>query len=133
MSLLWNHNNRNSTYVSKRYDLKNEFSYIGRPVCPIMNIIKYRVELLSLIVKNSNYQSNINLLALSNRLGRTTDFLVYGQGQQRRAIIEAVRLLDDENKGTNSEFCKLNEMPDVKSPNQFKDKSKKWLKFVTQV
>nr|GMC79821.1 ATP-dependent DNA helicase SRS2-like protein At4g25120 [Ipomoea batatas] len=53
-------------------------------------------------------------------------------GQQRRAVIEAIRLLDNENKGTNSEFCKLNEMPDVKSPNQFKDKSKKWLKFVTQ-
>nr|GMD43941.1 ATP-dependent DNA helicase SRS2-like protein At4g25120 [Ipomoea batatas] len=62
-------------------------------------------------------------------LGRTADFLVYGQGQQRRVVIEAVRLLDNENKGTNSEFCKLNEMPDVKSPNHFKDKSKKWLKF----
>nr|GMD43980.1 uncharacterized protein LOC109187072 [Ipomoea batatas] len=68
-----------------------------------------------------------------NMLGRTADFLVYGQGQQRRAVIEAVRLLDNENKGTNSEFCKLNEMPDVKSHNQFKDKSKKWLKFVTQL
>ncbi|XP_031095692.1 ATP-dependent DNA helicase SRS2-like protein At4g25120 isoform X1 [Ipomoea triloba] len=68
----------------------------------------------------------------AEKLGRTADFLVYGQGQQRRAVIEAVRLLDNENKGTNSEFCKLNEMPDVKSPNQFKDKSKKWLKFVTQ-
>nr|GMD59957.1 putative late blight resistance protein homolog R1B-16 [Ipomoea batatas] len=75
----------------------------------------------------------MNLAMLVDRLGRTADFLVYGQGQQRRAVIEAVRLLDNENKGTNSEFCKLNEMPDVKSHNQFKDKSKKWLKFVTQV
>nr|GMD42442.1 histone H2B.V2-like [Ipomoea batatas] len=75
----------------------------------------------------------MNLAMLVDRLGRTADFLVYGQGQQRRAVIEAVRLLDNENKGTNSEFCKLNEMPDVKSHNQFKDKSKKWLKFVTQL
>ncbi|VFQ77522.1 unnamed protein product [Cuscuta campestris] len=68
----------------------------------------------------------------AEKLGRTADFLVYGQAQQRRAVIEAVRVLDDESKGCNSEFCKLIERPDMKSAQLFKDKSKKWLKFVVQ-
>ncbi|KAK6117841.1 hypothetical protein DH2020_048413 [Rehmannia glutinosa] len=63
---------------------------------------------------------------------RTLIFLIYGHGQQRRAIIEAVRLLEDGKRKTNHEPCKFTELSDINSPKQFKDKSKKWLKFVTQ-
>lgn len=72
-------------------------------------------------------------MILSNRLGRTPEFLIYGHGQQRKAIIEAVRLLEDEKRRDNPELCKLTELSDINSPKNFKDKSKKWLKFVTQV
>jgi hypothetical protein len=58
-------------------------------------------------------------------LGRTTEFLVYGHGQQRRAIIEAVRLVENENNAC-TEF--YNDV--MKS---FKEKSKKWEKFVAKV
>lgn len=61
----------------------------------------------------------------AEKLDRTPDFLIYGHGQQRRAVIEAVRLLDDKKK----ELCQLN---DMNSPQHFKERSKKWLKFVTQ-
>ncbi|KAK6117845.1 hypothetical protein DH2020_048408 [Rehmannia glutinosa] len=68
----------------------------------------------------------------AEKLGRTPDFLIYGHGQQRRAIIEAVRLLEDGKRKANHEPCKFTELSDINSPKQFKDKSKKWLKFVTQ-
>ncbi|KAK4436405.1 ATP-dependent DNA helicase SRS2-like protein [Sesamum alatum] len=68
----------------------------------------------------------------AEKLGRTPDFLIYGHGQQRKAIIEAVRLLEDGKRRANSEVCKLNELSDINSPKHFKDKSKKWLKFVAQ-
>ena len=69
------------------------------------------------------------------RLERTPEFLIYGQGQQRRAIIEAIRLLDNGNNGKDGEnMCKLGkESNDINSPQFSKDKAKKWLKFVTQV
>lgn len=67
------------------------------------------------------------------RLERTSEFLLYGHGQQRRAIIEAVRLLEKERSLPDSETCKLGEDFDGKSAEHFKDKSKKWQKFVTQV
>ncbi|XP_047958495.1 ATP-dependent DNA helicase SRS2-like protein At4g25120 isoform X2 [Salvia hispanica] len=68
----------------------------------------------------------------AEKLGRTPEFLIYGHGQQRKAIIEAVRLLEDEKRRDNPELCKLTELSDINSPKNFKDKSKKWLKFVTQ-
>ncbi|XP_051121237.1 ATP-dependent DNA helicase SRS2-like protein At4g25120 [Andrographis paniculata] len=68
----------------------------------------------------------------AEKLGRTPDFLIYGHGQQRKAIIEAVRLLEDGKKRANLELCKLAELPNIDSPKNFKDMSKKWLKFVTQ-
>ncbi|KAK4380992.1 ATP-dependent DNA helicase SRS2-like protein [Sesamum angolense] len=68
----------------------------------------------------------------AEKIGRTPDFLIYGHGQQRKAIIEAVRLLEDGRRRANNEVCKLNELSDINSPKHFKDKSKKWLKFVTQ-
>ncbi|XP_075485435.1 ATP-dependent DNA helicase SRS2-like protein At4g25120 isoform X1 [Primulina tabacum] len=68
----------------------------------------------------------------AEKLSRTTEFLIYGHGQQRRAIIEAVRLLEDGKRMANNELCKFTELSEVNSLKHFKDKSKKWLKFVTQ-
>ncbi|KAL6549293.1 DNA helicase [Orobanche gracilis] len=68
----------------------------------------------------------------AEKLGRTPEFLKYGHGQQKKAIIEAVRLLGDGKRRTNNELCKFSELSDINSPKHFKDKSKKWLKFVTQ-
>ncbi|KAL8520279.1 hypothetical protein ACS0TY_010995 [Phlomoides rotata] len=68
----------------------------------------------------------------AEKLDRTPEFLIYGHGQQRKAIIEAVRLLEAGKRRTNQELCKLTDIYDIDSPKHFKDKSKKWLKFVTQ-
>ncbi|XP_061997211.1 ATP-dependent DNA helicase SRS2-like protein At4g25120 isoform X2 [Rosa rugosa] len=69
----------------------------------------------------------------AEKLERTPEFLIYGHGQQRRAIIEAVRLSENGksrqkyNVGMDSE-----ESNGLTSPHHFKDASKKWLKVVTQ-
>ncbi|KAL5973816.1 hypothetical protein ACLOJK_030474, partial [Asimina triloba] len=70
------------------------------------------------------------------RLGCTADFLIYGHGQQRRAIIEAVRLTENAKKGgQNFGAFELDKECGVVGGNahSFRDKSKKWQKFVTQV
>lgn len=68
------------------------------------------------------------------RLGRTSEFLIYGHGQQRRAIIEALRLLENEKSRQSHNACILGEdSSGITSPQYFKDKSKTWLKFVTKV
>lgn len=41
--------------------------------------------------------------------------------------------MEDGKRRANQELCKLTELSDVNSPKHFKDKAKKWLKFVTQV
>ncbi|KAK1261462.1 hypothetical protein QJS04_geneDACA008675 [Acorus gramineus] len=69
------------------------------------------------------------------KLGRTTDFLIYGHGQQRRAVIEALRLMENEKKiGQDNAACKLDQdtVGIAGRAHSFKDKSKKWQKFVTQ-
>ncbi|KAJ3678702.1 hypothetical protein LUZ60_002505 [Juncus effusus] len=63
----------------------------------------------------------------AEKLGRTEEFLVYGHGQQRRAVIEALRLF--ENKNNNNSLKEFSNDDVAKS---FKDKSKKWEKFVTK-
>lgn len=77
----------------------------------------------------------LQLIGADRRLGRTSEFLIYGHAQQRRAIIEAVRLLETGgNDGQNLDASKHDhDSGDVNSAQQFKDKSKKWQKFVTQV
>ncbi|KAJ4778517.1 ATP-dependent DNA helicase PcrA [Rhynchospora pubera] len=60
----------------------------------------------------------------AERLGRTTEFLVYGHGQQRRAVMEAMRLVEND-KNASREFSN----DGMKS---FKETSKKWEKFVTK-
>lgn len=64
---------------------------------------------------------------------RTSEFLVYGSGQQRRAVIEAVRLLEN-HKDTqiNNAYRTRESLNPKTSPECFKDKSRRWQKFVTQ-
>ncbi|XP_021286637.1 ATP-dependent DNA helicase SRS2-like protein At4g25120 isoform X1 [Herrania umbratica] len=71
----------------------------------------------------------------AEKLERTSEFLIYGHGQQRRAIIEAVRLLENQKSGQKYEACKSSTteiLNGERHPEYFKDKSKKWQKFVTQ-
>ncbi|CAI9091956.1 OLC1v1027080C1 [Oldenlandia corymbosa var. corymbosa] len=68
----------------------------------------------------------------AEKLGRTAEFLIYGHGQQRRAVIEAVRILKDKKKMLNKESEMEVEVSGVSSPQHFKDKSKRWLKYVAK-
>ncbi|CAB4271156.1 unnamed protein product [Prunus armeniaca] len=69
----------------------------------------------------------------AEKLERTLEFLIYGHGQQRRAIIEAVRLLEDEKSRKNHSVAIVGEESNsITSPHHYKDASKKWQKFVTQ-
>ncbi|RDX70550.1 ATP-dependent DNA helicase SRS2-like protein, partial [Mucuna pruriens] len=68
-----------------------------------------------------------------DKLGRTSEFLIYGQGQQQNATIEAIRLLENEKGGNKDGALLIGELSNsLKNPKQFKDKAKKWQKFVTQ-
>ncbi|XP_059460516.1 ATP-dependent DNA helicase SRS2-like protein At4g25120 isoform X2 [Corylus avellana] len=67
----------------------------------------------------------------AEKLGRTSEFLIYGHGQQRKATIEAVRLLESEESIQNHNACILGEGSNgITSLQHLKDKSRKWLKFV---
>ncbi|KAF8669505.1 hypothetical protein HU200_051306 [Digitaria exilis] len=65
----------------------------------------------------------------AEKLGRTSEFIIYGHGQQRRAVIEAERLLENDKKSGAEDTTKQND-GDIK--NSFKDKAKKWQKFIAQ-
>ncbi|KAG4908274.1 hypothetical protein JHK84_056800 [Glycine max] len=67
------------------------------------------------------------------KLGRTSEFLIYGQGQQRNAIIEAIRLLEIGKSENKDGALLIGELSNsLNNPKQFKDKAKKWQKFVAQ-
>ncbi|XP_038907259.1 ATP-dependent DNA helicase SRS2-like protein At4g25120 isoform X2 [Benincasa hispida] len=66
----------------------------------------------------------------AEKLDRTSDFSIYGHGQQRRAIIEAVRLLENEKNKQKLDSNILGDAFKDVTPMQFKDKSKKWQTFV---
>ncbi|WCJ36404.1 ATP-dependent DNA helicase PcrA [Euphorbia peplus] len=70
----------------------------------------------------------------AEKLGRTSEFLIYGHGHQRRAIIEAMRLHEKEKSGMqNPAACNSVDPSDgTICAEYFKDKSKKWQKFVAQ-
>ncbi|KAI3757750.1 hypothetical protein L6452_05293 [Arctium lappa] len=70
----------------------------------------------------------------AEKLGRTPEFLLYGQGQQRKAVIEAVRLTESGKNLQALDSDKLCEEANVSKnrPEDFREKSKKWLKFVAQ-
>lgn len=78
-------------------------------------------------------------LSYRHRLQRTSEFSVYGHGQQRRAIIEAVRLYEEGKNGSStSAACESAEGHSgagagAVCPEYAKDRSKKWQKYVTQV
>ncbi|TVU39041.1 hypothetical protein EJB05_12443, partial [Eragrostis curvula] len=65
----------------------------------------------------------------AEKLGRTSEFVIYGHGQQRRAVIEADRLLEN---GENNGLGDTLKQHDGDIKNSYKDKAKKWLKFITQ-
>ncbi|KAJ6358563.1 hypothetical protein OIU76_000304 [Salix suchowensis] len=68
----------------------------------------------------------------AEKLGRSSEFLIYGHGHQRRAIIEALRLLEKEKSGVqNDDASKLaQDSKDIVSPEYFKDKVKEMAKFI---
>ncbi|XP_020519936.1 ATP-dependent DNA helicase SRS2-like protein At4g25120 isoform X1 [Amborella trichopoda] len=69
----------------------------------------------------------------AEKLGRTSEFLLYGPGQQRRAVIEAVRLMEvDKMTSRDVVVHKVGEDSKSGTLGSCKDKSKKWQKFVTQ-
>ncbi|KAJ0263320.1 ATP-dependent DNA helicase SRS2-like protein [Hirschfeldia incana] len=74
----------------------------------------------------------------ADKLQRTSEFSVYGHGQQRRAIIEAVRLYEEGKNGSStSGACESAEGQSgagagAVRPEYAKDISKKWQKYVTQ-
>ncbi|MED6132177.1 hypothetical protein PIB30_016816 [Stylosanthes scabra] len=69
----------------------------------------------------------------AEKIGRTSEFLIYGQGQQKNAVIEAVRLLENGKSRSKDGALLIGEESNaVITPKQFKDKAKKWQKFVTQ-
>ncbi|CAN7014410.1 hypothetical protein IGI04_013171 [Brassica rapa subsp. trilocularis] len=74
----------------------------------------------------------------ADKLQRTSEFSVYGHGQQRRAIIEAVRLYEEGKNGSStSGACESAEGQSgagagAVCPEYAKDRSKKWQKYVTQ-
>ncbi|KAF4346564.1 hypothetical protein G4B88_028545 [Cannabis sativa] len=69
----------------------------------------------------------------AEKIERTSDFLIYGHAQQRRAVIEAVRIFENgkSNKKIDSRILG-EEANGITSPQYFKDMSKRWQKFVTQ-
>ncbi|XP_024520223.1 ATP-dependent DNA helicase SRS2-like protein At4g25120 isoform X1 [Selaginella moellendorffii] len=57
----------------------------------------------------------------AEKLNRTSEFLVYGASQQRKAVIEATRLALEA-----TESC------DAQKPEVWRERAKKWQRFVTQ-
>ncbi|XP_074317759.1 ATP-dependent DNA helicase SRS2-like protein At4g25120 [Silene latifolia] len=70
--------------------------------------------------------------AHAEKLSRTSDFIIYGHGQQRRAVVEAIRLLDCEKDTQKLAGSETSGLTDDTRLHSFKDKSQKWQKFVTQ-
>ncbi|RLM85005.1 ATP-dependent DNA helicase SRS2-like protein [Panicum miliaceum] len=69
------------------------------------------------------------LYSTMDLLGRTSEFIIYGHGQQRRAVIEAECLLENDKRSGADDTTKQYD-GDIKS--SFKDKAKKWQKFIAQ-
>ncbi|KAK9684210.1 hypothetical protein RND81_10G193900 [Saponaria officinalis] len=68
----------------------------------------------------------------ADKLGRTPEFLIYGHGQQRRAVVEAVRILDCESDLQHLDASETSGLLNDIQVHQCKDKSQKWQKFVTK-
>jgi len=81
----------------------------------------------------SSYNHQCFNILSHHRLDRTPEFQIYGHGQQRKAVIEALRLMEDGRKKGQELGHKLDEFSSSDLARSFKEKSKKWQKFVTQV
>ncbi|XP_020263066.1 ATP-dependent DNA helicase SRS2-like protein At4g25120 isoform X2 [Asparagus officinalis] len=68
----------------------------------------------------------------AEKLDRTPEFQIYGHGQQRKAVIEALRLMEDGRKERQEPGIEADDSCSGDLAHSFKDKSKKWQKFVTQ-
>ncbi|KAJ8513401.1 hypothetical protein OPV22_003835 [Ensete ventricosum] len=69
----------------------------------------------------------------AEKLGRTPEFLIYGPGQQRRAVIEALRIMENDQKSAQeTTIQKFEDLCSTDIAKSLKEKSKKWLKFLTQ-
>ncbi|XP_072983888.1 ATP-dependent DNA helicase SRS2-like protein At4g25120 [Typha latifolia] len=69
----------------------------------------------------------------AEKLDRTAEFLIYGHGQQRKAVVEALRLVESgERNGGETAAEQLDQFSTDDVAKSFKQKSKKWQKFVTQ-
>lgn len=67
------------------------------------------------------------------RLDRTSDFLIYGHGQQKKAVVEAIRLYESEGGIKKLDAHEMTKSSDDVKIQNFKERSQKWQKFVTQV
>ncbi|KAG6544381.1 hypothetical protein Mapa_014215 [Marchantia paleacea] len=73
----------------------------------------------------------------ADKLGRTPEFLVYGNGQQRKAVIEATRIALSEHKGAQLPVVDgSKDLPDENyermNPSRWREQARKWQQFVTQ-
>ncbi|KAM3198862.1 hypothetical protein P3L10_034399 [Capsicum annuum] len=116
-----------TTFQDQALFLKKDLVLLLLSQGGVLRLVPQKLEISCTSCCNSKYSSKVGLSL--DELGRTPDFLIYGHGQQRRAAIEAVRLLDDKKSEPRDELCQLT---DMNSPQYFKERSKKWLKFVTQ-
>lgn len=105
----------------------------------LFEVVSY-ISLVDIFKVIDSWDSCTLYLSYCHRLQRTSEFSVYGHGQQRRAIIEAVRLYEEEKKNGSkiSGACEAGEGLNgagagAVCPEYAKDLSKKWQKFVTQV
>ncbi|KAL2900752.1 hypothetical protein RDABS01_025834 [Bienertia sinuspersici] len=70
--------------------------------------------------------------AHADKLGRTSEFLIYGHGQQKRAVVEAVRLTESKKGVESLDNGEISTSSDDMHIQHFKERSQKWQKFVTQ-
>ncbi|KAL2612885.1 hypothetical protein R1flu_024577 [Riccia fluitans] len=70
----------------------------------------------------------------ADKLGRTSEFFVYGSGQQRKAVIEATRIALSENKAAGLPRVDAGKEggSENTSPSLCREQAKKWQQFVTQ-
>ncbi|CAM6107427.1 unnamed protein product [Calypogeia fissa] len=71
----------------------------------------------------------------ADKLGRTSEFLIFAHGQQRKAVIEATRIATSELKACQNTGLDEDQAvthPGNDNPSIWKDKARKWQQFVAQ-
>ncbi|MCO5600450.1 hypothetical protein L7F22_054563 [Adiantum nelumboides] len=104
-------------------------AHVGKMVSKELNVCTFHSFCLQLCRSNAE------------KLGRSPDFLVYGHGQQRRAVIEATRLTLPESQFSKDVPLVVGAAPSASTGSStdqlidskvLKERAKKWDKFVTQ-